>query len=72
MERHAGRNPTTPIVINHFKNNGNPIAKINTEAAIAWIQYEGFMGERFKLVPNSDLSVRQQMIIILDVEGNEL
>ena len=72
LEREAGRNPTIPIVINHFKNNGNPIAKTNTEAAINWLQYEGFMGERFKLVPNSDLSVRQQMLIILDVEGNEI
>lgn len=71
-EREAGRYPTEAVVINHFKNNGNPIAKVNTAAAISTIQYQGYIGEKFRLVPNPDISVGGKAIVITDMEGKEL
>ena len=72
LERHAGRWPTMPVVINHFKNNGNPIAKTNTEAAIATIQYQGYMGERFRQVANPDIGIGGKVFVLIDEEGKEL
>ncbi len=71
IERLGGRRPTKSVVINHFKNNGNPIAKVNTEAAINMIVYQGYMGEKFREIANDDLSIREKMIVITDEDGKE-
>lgn len=71
-EREAGRYPTEAVVVNHFKNNGNPIAKVNTSAAISTVQYQGYIGEKFRLIPNPDISVGGKVIVITDMEGKEL
>lgn len=71
-ERTAGRYPIKSVIIGHFKNNSHPISKVSVESAISMIQYNGFMGEKFRMTDHPDLSIREKAIIIVDSEGREI
>lgn len=70
-ELEGGRWPTAAVVIEHFKNNGVPIPKTATEAAITMLQYQGHMGDKVRLIPNPDLSIGGKALTLIDSENRE-
>lgn len=71
-ERAKNKYPTKSIVLGHFMQAGDPISKTRIEVALKQLVYGGHVGERFKEIPNPDLTVREKAFVIVDIEGNEV
>lgn len=70
--RSHDRFPSELVIVAHFMTCGNPISEARTKRAIKMISYAGHMGEMFKFVDNPDLTSKEKVIVITDMDGKEL
>lgn len=70
--RSSNRYPSEGVICAHFMTCGNPISEARTKRAIKMIVYAGHMGEKFKFVDSPDLTSKDRVIVITDMDGKEL
>ncbi len=62
---------TQKVVIAHFMTNGDPIPKARVERTLSMLEFQGHMGERLKLIENPDVTAKDRVFVITDMDGKE-
>lgn len=70
--RSHDRYPSEGVIVAHFMTCGNPVSEARAKRAIKMISYAGHMGEMFKFVDNPDLTSKDKVIVITDLDGKEI
>lgn len=63
--------PTLPVIIHQFMNCGDPLSADRTKRAVQWLQFQGHMGEMLRLIANPDVTMKDSVYTITDVNGKE-
>lgn len=63
--------PTQAVCIAHFITCGDPIGETKVKRALSLLQYDGHLGERLKQVENPDMTVKDRVFVITDMDGRE-
>ncbi len=71
-ERRCGRFPTKEVLVGHFTTCGDPLPKVRVRTAFNMLQYQGYLGEKVRLVDSPDATIKDQVIIVTDVDGKEV
>lgn len=70
--RQSNKFPTKAVVLAHFMTCGNPIGEAAAKRAIQLIEFHGHLGEKIKLIENPDVSNRDRVYVITDIDGREV
>ncbi len=70
-ERARDKYPSVKVVVAHFVLNGNPLKKAKVERALEMLEYDGHMGERLKKIENPDMTNKDKVYVITDLDGRE-
>ncbi len=69
--RSRDKYPSPGVVTAHFAQCGDPISKERTKNALNLLQFQGHMGERLKLIENPDVTVKDRVYVICDMDDKE-
>ncbi len=70
-QRSAGKYPSQNVAVGHFMTCGDPLSEARTKRALTMLQYEGWMGEKLQLRENPDVTIKEKVFVITDLEGKE-
>lgn len=70
-ERDRGMYPSLSIIITHFMASSEKVSKDRVKRATEFLQYQGHMGEKIKLIENPDVEAGGKVFIVTDMEGRE-
>lgn len=63
--------PSQGYILAHFAACGDPIPQARVKRAIEILVNEGHMGDRIKLVDNPDMTAKDKVFVITDLQGRE-
>ena len=72
QERLNDKYPTKPVVFGHFMLCGNPLSEARVKRALDLLQYTGHMNEKLKAIENPDMSQKDKVFVITDIDGQEV
>ncbi|MGL4560129.1 MAG: AAA family ATPase, partial [Afipia sp.] len=70
--RRSNKFPTKPVIEGHFLSLSNKITQTRTARALDKLMFDGWNGEKIKLVENPDAMVRARVYVVTDEQGNEI
>lgn len=71
-QRRNDKYPTKNVVIGYFRTCGDPLSEARIKRALDMLQYSGHMGEKIKQVENPDLTIKDKVFVITDMEDREV
>lgn len=72
QQRLANKYPSQNVIIAYFMSNGDPMSESRIKRAIQNVGYHGHMGEKILAVNNLDVTRKEKVFIITDLEGKEV
>lgn len=70
--RSNDRYPTKNVIVGHFAISGDPLSEAKVKRALDLLQFQGHMGEMIRQVENPDLTIRDKVFVVTDMEGKEI
>lgn len=64
--------PTKSVVVGHFMVASDSISESKVKRALDMLQFNGYMGEMLKLIENPDLTIKDKVYVVTDLDGKEL
>jgi len=71
-QRRNDKYPTKNVIIGHFRTCNDPLSEARIKRAIDMLQYSGHMGEKIRPVENPDMTVKDKVFVITDMEDKEI
>lgn len=71
-ERRQNRYPGKGVISAHFGMTGEKIPKERVARALDFLQYQGHMGEKLKIIENPDIEAGGKVFIVTDMSGKEI
>lgn len=72
QERAKNKFPTRSVITGQFMNNGSPMSKDRIKRAVDMLCYTGHLGEKLQEIENPNTLIKERVLIVTDLEGNEI
>lgn len=71
-QRGNDRYPTRNVIIGHFRTCAEPLSEARIKRAVDMLQYSGHLGEKIRQVENPDLTQKEKVFVITDMNDQEV